>query len=82
MHSPCAIIIMSGYLIFIISGVVIKVLLARNTLGIPRPLIEETIPTLSGKRLFLLDRMWRKCDIPVLLAVILLYWLLCPAQPH
>jgi hypothetical protein len=78
--NPCAWIFGGGYLAFIICGVILKIALGQYTHEVNPPLTEDAIPTAKGKRLFQWDRAWRKLDVPMLIGVVLLYWLLCPAR--
>jgi hypothetical protein len=76
MRDPYALVIIISYLAFILAGVALKGALAQYTQDVPRPLTEDAIPTSRGKQLFRWDRLWRRSDTPVLIAVIVLFWLL------
>lgn len=73
----CGPIILVAYLVFGIVGILLEYALRKHVEGIPHPVTEEAIGSELGRRLFRLDRVWRRSRTPVWLGLPLLGWLLC-----
>lgn len=60
-----------------IYGMVIGWKLRKHTAGLSNPIVEASIPSPYGRKLFRRDRIWRRTVIPVWLGVIVLARFLC-----
>jgi hypothetical protein len=73
----CAVLVVIGYILFGILGILLEWKLRPHINGLTYPLNEAAISSQDGKRLFRYDKLWRKARIPVWIGSIAVAWLLC-----